>query len=94
MDDEIKTVEEWAKAKGMLPGVFPGEDRRPTGSITGDARGSIAVPLGKFRGPRSNPEHWKFAAAKASGQWPEGKEVTEEEFDRHVRIATIEHQAR
>lgn len=63
------TVEVWARAKGMLPELVPG----PT-------------PPTKGARPRlvGNPEHWKFAAARAGERWPEGKELTEAEFDAAV----------
>lgn len=88
----VKTVEEWARAKGMLPQIFPGEDRSMPGGGAGDKLGSRSVSLGRLKGPQANPLHWKFAAAKAGEQWPEGKEVTEAVFDAAVELATVGHQ--
>jgi hypothetical protein len=88
----VKTIEEWATAKGMLPQVFPGEDRSMPPNAAGDRMGARAVPIGKLKGPRANANYWKFAAAKAGAQWPENKEVTENEFDEAVRMATVGHQ--
>lgn len=31
-------------------------------------------------------EPWLFAAAKAGHRWPEGRELTEEQFDEAVRL--------
>jgi hypothetical protein len=36
---------------------------------------------------RLNPDYWKFRAAKALRQWPDGARVTEEEFDQAVAAA-------
>ncbi|TAL29016.1 MAG: hypothetical protein EPN98_21475 [Phenylobacterium sp.] len=99
MDDETdktsgapkKTVEAWASAKGMLPQIFPGEDRSPAPGVAGDKLGSRMIPIGKLKGPRANPAYWRFAAAKAGAQWPENKEVTESEFDAAVALATVGH---
>ena len=88
----IKTVEDWARDKGMLPQIFPGEDRSMAPGVTGDRLGGRAVSIGKLKGPRANPEYWKFAAAKAGAKWPEGKEVTEREFADAVALATTGHQ--
>lgn len=93
MESKKKTVEEWATDKGMLPQIFPGEDRSmPPGTGGGDSRGSRAVPIGKLRGPSANRHYWKFAAARAGEQWPQSKEVTEAEFDAAVLLATEGHQ--
>jgi hypothetical protein len=64
-----KTIEEWAEAKGMLPET-------------------IAVParLGsrELKAPKQNPKFVLYIMAKAHRQWPQGKEVTEAEFDKAV----------
>ncbi len=64
-----KTIEEWATAKGMLPQL-------------------LATParLGsrELQAPRQNPKFHLYTIAKAHRQWPEGKEVTEAEFDQAV----------
>jgi len=66
---EKKTIEQWAEAKGMLPE-----------NITTSARmGSREV-----KAPRQNPKFVDFKTAKAHRNWPEGTEVTEEEFDKAV----------
>jgi len=68
----IKTIEEWATAKGMLPAL-----------ITTPARmGSRQVQM-----PRQNPKLVLYTQAKAHRLWPEGKEVTEAEFDAAVMEA-------
>ncbi len=67
----VKTIEEWGTAKGSLPATFPMQ------KLAGQPA----------KRARPNPEHWKFAAAKALRKWPEGKEVTEEEFDKAVAEA-------
>jgi len=68
----VKTIEEWARAKGMLPAL-----------ITTPARmGSRQVQM-----PRQNPKLVLYTQAKAHRQWPEGKEVTEAEFDAAVMEA-------
>ena len=91
---EKRTVEAWALAKGMLPREFPAPERSIGAGVETDRMGSISVPLGQFRGPRSNPNWWMFHAARAGAQWPEGKEVTEAEFDAAVALATTGHQMR
>lgn len=69
---ETKTIEEWATSKGFLPETRAVETRLGQRKVTVQ---------------RSNPDAWKFTAAKAARQWPEGKEVTEEEFDDAVKEA-------
>ena len=77
---EARTVEDWAERKGLLP-VFI-ETREP------------------FSRPESpptrghNPDNWKFAAARAGNAWPEGKQMTEAEFDAAVTEATTTHSFR
>lgn len=67
-----QTIEAWAAQKGMLPELLPA-----TGRI-----GSREVPT-----KRANPRYVQFARAKAHRRWPEGKEVTEHEFDEAVAEA-------
>jgi hypothetical protein len=71
----------------MLPARFPGAVLKPTIPTAG-AR-SIPVNLAAYaeHGPRDNPKHVHFAAAKAMHQWPEGAELTEAEFDAAVAKA-------
>jgi hypothetical protein len=83
---DVKTVEKWAEAKGLWPQTFAA----PTYGLPGggsQAGGSVAVDMGRVTGPRVNPEYWRFAAAKASCGWPEGKELTEAEFDAAIQAA-------
>jgi hypothetical protein len=78
MDDETvttagkKTVEVWAEAKGMLPEYLKVKTR--VGGREAFAR-------------KQNPKFVDFAMAKAHARWPEGKEVTEKEFDEAVQGA-------
>ena len=82
-------VEAWAQRKRMLPLFF---DQAPGSAPAAPATmGAVAVDMRGVFGPRPNPEAWKFAAARALRQWPQGAEVTEAEFDEAVRIATVEH---
>ena len=68
-DESTKTIEEWATAKGMLPE-----------NITTPARlGSRQIKV-----PRQNPKFVLYKMAKAHRNWPEGKEVSEEDFDAAV----------
>jgi len=67
----IKTVEAWATEKGMLPPFVDG------------ARMSPRLPPNQVR----NPDYWKFAAARAFKAWPEGRELTESDFDAAVDAA-------
>lgn len=69
-----KTVEEWATAKGLLPATTP--KKRP-----GPVRAGAAGILAAGNGVVDNPNHWKFAAAKAGEGWPVGFEMTEAAFD-------------
>lgn len=88
----IRTVEKWAEAKGLWPQNLAG----PTYGLPGAGAlnaGSVAVDMRRVTGPKPNPEYWRFAAAKASCGWPEGKEMTEEEFDAAIKAAG-EHVAR
>jgi hypothetical protein len=71
-EDEKKTIEQWAEAKGMLP-----ENLMKPARI-----GSREVQM-----PRQNPKFVQFAMAKAHRKWPEGAEVTEEDFDEAVAEA-------
>jgi hypothetical protein len=82
----VKTVEEWATAKGLLPQRFPGKKLQVTG--TKGAR-TIALNLSAQaeHGPRDNPKYVAYAAAKAMHRWPEGAELTEADFDAAVAKA-------
>lgn len=71
-----KTVEEWAKAKNLTP-LF--EEI----AAKFNRRGELIAPATR----RLNPDGWKFAAAKALAGWPEGKTVSEKEFDEVVHEA-------
>lgn len=76
----FKTAEEWARAKGMLPELI-----------------EVATPFaraGATPARQYNPQFWKFNATKAGSGWPEGKELTEAEFDAAVMHATTGHQYR
>lgn len=69
-----RTAEEWARAKGMLPEFHERESPR------------------KKRHPKAKPvrihnrAHAPFRAAKASLRWPQGKELTEAEFDAAIAL--------
>lgn len=76
----VKTAEEWATAKGMLPAVFSGQDLRVPAGTTGRAVRVSFADTGKHA-PRANPKHVAYAAAKAFHGWIEGVELTEAEFD-------------
>lgn len=89
---EVKTVEAWALAKGLLPAFFGAPAYRLPGAPGGLAA-SVPVAMAGLTGPRPNPEHWRFAAAKAGNAWPEGKEMTEADFDAAIKAAG-EHVAR
>jgi len=89
---ERKTAEKWAEQKGLWPQLFPAPAVQVSGGQAG-ALGTVAVPMASLTGPRPNPEYWRFAAAKAGNGWPEGKELTEEEFDAAIKAAG-EHVAR
>lgn len=45
-----------------------------------------AQPVERWAEQKKLPA-WKFAAAKAHEAWPQGYEVTEEEFDQAVKAA-------
>jgi len=66
-----RTVEEWARDKGMLPEFAPGK-KLPT------APASAPAPL------VHNPKFALFSAAKHANRWPVGMELTEAEFDQAV----------
>jgi hypothetical protein len=88
-----KTVEQWATAKGYLPEFFMPPDRRvPAGVVAGQA-GTVPINLAGLTGPRHNPNYGYFSAARVVGHWPEGKEMTEAEFDAAMKAAG-EHLAR
>jgi hypothetical protein len=84
---EKKTVEQWATAKGLYPQFFvPPAVAIPAGTQPGPF-GTVPISMGGLVGPMPNHEYWKFAAAKASCAWPEGKEMTETEFDAAIKAA-------
>jgi hypothetical protein len=89
-----RTVEAWATVKGMLPQILGGTTYTLPGGGPLDKMGSAAVAMGALAGPRGNPQFWRFAAARAGSQWPEGLEITEAEFDAAVELATNGHQLR
>jgi hypothetical protein len=74
---EIRTAEQWAEAKGFLPEFI--ELAQPFA-----AAGSPALQ-------QHNAESWKFKATKAGHAWPEGKELTEAEFDAAVTESITGH---
>src|SRR5580704_1575797 len=74
---EMKTIEEWALAKNMLPQMIGGVESRLPGGAPTDGAGSARVTMSGLTGPRVNPRHVRFARAKVQRQWPESKEVTE-----------------
>lgn len=77
----IQTIEAWAEQKKLLPAFFPPPNYRAPGGAGGIAR----VVMSGMSGPVPNRQHYLFAQAlageRADGRWPEGKEVTEAEFD-------------
>jgi hypothetical protein len=85
---EKKPAEVWAAQKGMYPQFLPAPATAPfpPGTQIGSF-GTVAVNMGHLVGPTPNPEYGRFAAAKVSLHWPEGKEMTEAEFDEAVKAA-------
>jgi hypothetical protein len=84
---EKRPAEVWAAAKGMYPQFLPAPAAAlPPGTVPGSF-GTVAVNMGHLVGPTPNPEYGRFAAAKVSLHWPEGKEMTEAEFDEAVKAA-------
>ncbi len=81
----VKTVEEWATAKGMLPQLHAAPEMR----LPSADRGAFVarVAMSGLTGPRPNPKYIEFARARALRAWPESKEVTEAEFDKAVTEA-------
>ncbi|HVZ89636.1 MAG TPA: hypothetical protein VHG72_21925 [Polyangia bacterium] len=75
--DPIKTVEDWARAKGMLPEFREVDNPRNPKRLRPKAKPMLV----------HNKSHAQFRAAKASNRWPIGKELTEAEFDE--AIATV-----
>jgi hypothetical protein len=68
---EKRTIEEWALQKQMLPEKT---------EVPGAARlGSRTIA-----GVKPNPKYVLFAQAKALRGWPQGREVTEQEFDEAI----------
>ncbi len=76
-----KTVEEWATAKKFLPATMP--KGRP-GPVRAGSQGILVAGNGVVH----NPEHWKFAAAKAGEGWVVGFEITEADFDKAIKTHT------
>lgn len=74
---EKKTIEFWGEQKKLLPQVLPPADpnRRAAATLTVGSAAVLGLPQ------RHNPEYWKFAAAKAGNAWPNGFEITEDDFD-------------
>lgn len=72
MNDDKKTIEEWATDRGLLPAMLP--MRAQVGRLAAQSE-------------RPNPRHHLFAMAKTHQGWPVGAEVTEEEFDQAVEEA-------
>lgn len=80
---ELRTIEDWATAKKLLPAFFPPPNfRAPKGAGSG---GVASIAMSGLTGPVPNKRHYLFAAAlageRAEGRWPENKEVTEADFD-------------
>lgn len=80
----MKTIEEWATAKGFLPQELPQENPnyKPAATLTIGSAAVLGLPT------RHNPEFWKFAAARAGNGWPNGFEITEAEFDAQIDVHT------
>lgn len=91
-DDELtsgttKTVEQWAEAKGLYPQFFAAPAvGLPAGTQPGPF-GTVPINVGALVGRTPNPNYGAFAAAKVSLHWPEGKEMTEAEFDAAIATA-------
>jgi hypothetical protein len=64
-----RTVEQWAEQKQMLPKMLVRNAR------VGRREATTQVV---------NPRYGEFAAAKAMHAWPEGRELTEAEFDEAI----------
>lgn len=77
---EVRTVEAWAEAKGMLPEFIP--------------IAAPFAAAGSPRMLQHNPEFWRFHATRTGWTWPIGKELTEAQFDAAVLEATTGHQYR
>ena len=74
-----KTVEEWARAKGMLPEFFEREDPRRPKKHFPKAKPMLV----------HNKNHAPYRAARDVNHWPIGMELTEADFDK----ATAAHAA-
>ena len=79
----VRAVEKWAEAKGLWPQftdvaaqVMPGQHG-----------GVVAIRMSDIGAKTVNHEFWRFAAAKALYSWPQGKEMTEAEFDAAIAAA-------
>lgn len=94
---KAKRVEEaGAEAAGDLPAwvdganetAAPAEPERRTAEDWAQRKGMFErflAPSGEFARP--NPLYQDWAQARAHGAWPEGKELTEAEFDAAVEAA-------
>jgi hypothetical protein len=83
----VKTVEDWASAKGMLPAMTGGTVIRIPGALRNHPAVGVQLGMEGAVPPAPNPEFVKFAAAKAMFKWPEGRTLTEQEFDDAVHAA-------
>jgi len=82
----VKPIEKWAEQKGLWPHVIQAAPQQVRG-MADQQTGTMTVNLASITPPRLNPEYWKFAAAKALRNWPEGREVSEADFDAAVADA-------
>lgn len=83
----IKTVEEWATAKKMLPAVHAGGALGLPGVKPGIRSVPISMALSGQVAPRANPLFVGFRAAQVRNRWPIGHECTEAQFDEAVAKA-------
>jgi hypothetical protein len=90
---EKKTVEAWAQDAGFFPQFIEPPARTPLlidQKMDQQGRAFLAVnPATQAQPPRrTNPQFWKFAAAKAHQRWPEGLTVTKAQFDEAIELVT------
>jgi hypothetical protein len=83
----VQTVEAWATEKKLLPAFFPPPAFRAPKGAAGPG-GFARVVMSGLSGPVPNRHAWKFAVARIGELWPEGKEMTEAEFDAAVEKHT------
>ena len=83
----VETVEKWAEEKKLLPQFFPPPNFRAPKGAAGPG-GVARIAMSGLTGPVPNRNFWKFAAARAGERWPEGKELTEREFDAAIEKHT------